>query len=171
MDYKIPFRGLTEGKHEYEFSIDNTFFEDFPDEEIKEGRLQVNVELIKRSTGMELSLVITGKVKVPCDRCLDEYLEDIDYSGKLFFEYGEETREVSDELIILSGSEDYIDMGEYAFEYIKLSLPFQKLHSDDPDGNSLCNQDMIKRLNELTGNTNSDENDDPRWDQLRDLIN
>lgn len=171
MDLKIPFRGLEEGKHEYEFSIDDKFFENFPEGEVKEGRLTAFVELIKRSTGMESTFNISGKVKVPCDRCLEEYLENIEYSGKLFFQYGEETHEISDELIVLSGSEDYLDMAEYINEFIHLSLPFQKSHPDDPDGNTLCDQGLMDRLNELSGNTNTDEIEDPRWDKLRDLIN
>ncbi len=171
MDYKIPFRGLEEGKHEYRFSIDNKFFEDIPEGEVKEGKLEAHVELLKRTTGMECFFTVSGKVKVACDRCLDEYLENIEYTGKLFFEFGEETQEISDELIVLSGAEDYLDMADYFYEFINLSLPFQKLHPDDAEGNSLCNQKMIDKLNELQGDNNNDEIDDPRWDKLRDLIN
>jgi len=171
MDYKIPFRGLKEGKHEFEFSFEKAFFEQFPGTDVTDGRVAATIELIKRSTGMECFFEVSGKVKVPCDRCLDEYLQDIEYSGKLFFEFGEETEEISDELIMLSGAEDYIDVAEYVFEFINLSLPFQKLHTDDHEGNSLCNQQMIDKLNELKGNNNSNEIDDPRWDKLRDLIN
>lgn len=171
MDYKIPFRGLNEGEHHYEFSFEKEFFESFSDSDISDGRVNTQVKLIKRSTGLECSFEIAGKVKVPCDRCLDQYLQDIEHSGKLFFEYGDETKEISDELMVLSGTEDFIDMGEIIFEYINLSLPFQKIHPDDHEGNSLCNQEMIDKLNELKGNNNSDEIDDPRWDKLRDLIN
>ncbi len=170
MDYKIPFRGLKEGKYKYDFSLDNKFFENFPESEMNEGKLEAHVELVKRSTGMECFFTIIGTVIVPCDRCLDEYLENVDYSGKLFFEYGDETYEISEELIVLSDAEDYLDMAEYFFEFINLSLPFQKLHPNDAKGNSLCNHKMIDKLNEFQGDNNN-EIDDPRWDKLRDLIN
>lgn len=170
MDYTIPFRGLKAGKHQYEYRIDDKFFEAFPDGELKHGRLIVNVELIKRSTGLEVEFIISGKVKVTCDRCLDAFLMPVAYQGKLFFEFGQESREVTDELIMLSGADDDLDLSQYIYEYINLSLPLQKIHPDDHEGNSLCNAEMLKRLNN-SSNNNDDEIDDPRWDKLRDLIN
>lgn len=169
MDFNIPFRGLTEGKHDYEFSINDKFFEKFPESEIKQGRLKAKVELMKRSTGLEVYFEIDGKVKVVCDRCLDEYLEPIEYSGTLFFEYGSETIEISDELVMLSAAEDVLDISNYLYEFILLSLPVQRIHPDDENGNSLCNPDMLERLKQLQGK-NNDEIDDPRWDKLKDLI-
>lgn len=171
MDYTIPFRGLKEGKHQYEYSIEDKFFEAFPEGEIREGRLQVGLELIKRSTGLETEFTITGSVKVPCDRCLEEFIYPIEYCGKLFFEFGQESGEVTDELVMLSPADDELDVSQYIYEFINLSLPLQKVHPVDFEGNSLCNQEMINRLNNISNDNNDEEKDDPRWDKLKDLIN
>ena len=170
MDYKIPFRGLREGKHRYEFNIDDKFFKTISESDIKQGKLVAVVELIKRKTGIESFFDISGEVKVVCDRCLDDFYYPVEFKGKLFFEFGDETKEVSDELLILSGSENYLELDKYIYEFINLSLPLQKFHSEDKDGNSLCNADMLAKLNAMIVN-NDDEIDDPRWDKLRDLIN
>ena len=171
MDYNIPFRGLKEGKHRYDFRIEDKFFESFPEGEIQHGRLEAGIDLIKRSTGLEVDFNITGSVKVPCDRCLDEFIMPVDHQGKLFFEFGQESGEVTDELIMLSAADDELNVSQYIYEFINLSLPLQKVHPDDFEGNSLCNEDMLKRLNNGSDNNNDDEIDDPRWDKLKDLIN
>lgn len=171
VDYNIPFKGLKDGKHEYEFRVDNTFFETFPESEIEKGSVSVRVELIKRSTGLEADFDLQGSVIVPCDRCLDDLEYPIDYQGKLYFEFGETSEEVTDELIMLSAGENYLELAQYIYEFINLSLPLQKVHGEDENGESLCNQDMLARLGSMTNNNDDDEIDDPRWDRLRDLIN
>ena len=171
MDYKIPFRGLKDGKHQYEFNIDDKFFEAISESEIKQGKLVATVELIKRPTGVESLFDISGVVKVACDRCLDEFACPIEYKGKLFFEFGNEPQELSDELIVLAPDENYLEIDKYIYEFINLSLPIQKIHAEDKDGNSLCNAEMLAKLDSMIVNNDNDEIDDPRWDKLKDLIN
>jgi len=171
MDYKIPFRGLNNGKHQYNYDIDEKFFEFFSESEIAKGKLSVVVDLIKRSTGIESHFEINGTVTVPCDRCLDDMDCSIEFEGKLFFEFGQETEEVSDELVMLAPDVNYLELDVYIYEYINLSLPIQKFHDDDEEGNSLCNAEMLAKLSSMTVNNDDDKIDDPRWDKLRDLIN
>lgn len=171
MDLSIPFKGLKEGKHQYQFHIDDRFFEAFPEGDIHKGNLEVTVDLLKRSTGLEAHFKITGKVIVPCDRCLDDLEQDIDYEGRLFFEFGEESNEVTDELIMLSATENTLELAQYIYEFVSLSLPFQKFHGTDSKGNPLCNKEMLEKLNQLYRNNDEYEIEDPRWDKLRDLIN
>jgi uncharacterized metal-binding protein YceD (DUF177 family) len=172
VDYKVQFRGLAEGKHHFEYNINDTFFEAFAESEIKKGKLFVIVDLIKRSTGMEVDFNISGFVEIQCDRCLDYFNKGIEYSGKLFFEYGEKTEEVSDELTVLSYGENYLNLDKYIYEFINLSLPIQKIHPDDENGNSTCNAEMLKKLDKyIINNNQKDEIDDPRWGKQRDLIN
>ena len=45
--YAIPFRGLTEGRHDFEFVANDSFFEQFDSSEVKRGLVKINVELIK----------------------------------------------------------------------------------------------------------------------------
>jgi uncharacterized metal-binding protein YceD (DUF177 family) len=171
METTIPFRGLKQGKHVYNFKIGNTFFEQFPDSEIREGALIAEVTLSRRSSGLEAHFNIQGNVKVTCDRCLDEFYYPVAYNGNLFFEFGDESREVTDELIILSESDNYLDLGKYIFEFINLSLPLQKFHPNDENGKSLCNSEMLDKLEKHRAKNSNNEIVDPRWDKLRDLMN
>lgn len=171
MDYKIPFKGLENGNHQFKFNVDDKFFAQFDESDINQGKLVVNIDLIKRSTGLEVFVEISGIVVAQCDRCLDNLDCTIEYKGKIFFEFGSQNEEISDELIMLSQSEDNLELDNYIYEFINLSLPIQKFHPDDKDGYSLCNPDMLTKLDNITVNNDDKKIDDPRWDKLRDLIN
>ncbi len=172
MEYDIQYKGLKEGRHEFVFQISKAFFQMFPESEIQEGNVQVDIELIKRSTGLEVTFISAGEVQVECDRCLDPCMQSIDAENKMFFEFKHESREVTDELVYLAESEDVLDLSSYIYEFILLALPLQRVHDEDEDGNSLCNKEMLARLqNNMHVTNEDDEIVDPRWDKLRGLIN
>ena len=166
--YVIPFTGLKEGRHEFEFDVDNSFFEHFDSSEIREGKLDVYVELIKNQQVLELNFEIKGKVKTICDRCLDEFDFPLTYQGKLFFKFGEKTYELTDEIIILSPSEHEINISQYIYEFIHLALPYRKIHPDI-NGTSGCNTMMIQKLEALRIDDNKEANYNPSWDKLKEI--
>ena len=57
----IPFVGLKQGVHDFNFEIGNTFFDDFPFSIIEEGSISVDLSLDKKDTLMvgtyKLSLI------------------------------------------------------------------------------------------------------------------
>ena len=131
----------------------------------------VGFVLVVISTAIYVEDDQAGVVVVKCDRCLDNLDCTIEYKGKIFFEFGSQNEEISDELVMLSQSEDNLELDSYIYEFINLSLPIQKVHPDDEEGYSLCNFDMLEKLNSITVNNEDKKIDDPRWDKLKDLIN
>ncbi len=167
--YAIPFRGLKEGKHYFEFVADHSFFEQFDSSEIDRGLVKINVELIKHSQFLELHFELAGKVTVTCDRCLDSFVLPIEHQAVLFIRFDEKTREQSDEVLILADSSNEVRLEQYIYEYIHLALPYQKVHPE-VDGHSGCNPEMMDKLREHAANDESG-GEDPRWDKLKGLIN
>jgi uncharacterized metal-binding protein YceD (DUF177 family) len=49
----------------------------------------------------------------------------------------------------MSKSETIIDLSEWIYEFIMLSIPMQKIHPLDENGNSICNQDNLALLDKL----------------------
>jgi len=47
-EYLIPFVGLKLGKHQFEYQIDNAFFENFDYDEFESSSIKVNVVLEKK---------------------------------------------------------------------------------------------------------------------------
>ncbi len=168
--YRIVYQGLKEGLHEFDFDVDNLFFEKLEYSEIKKGSLNAHVVLIKKSTFLELDFQINGNVELVCDRCLDEYLQEIDYNGKLFVKFSETEGDLAEDVICLSQSDYELDISHYIYESINLSIPLKRVHPDDKNGKSTCNPEMIKKLKNFKIDEPTDDTIDPRWDDLRKLM-
>ncbi len=63
----LSFAGLKQGKHQFKYEVDNTFFENFEFEEFNSSSIVIDAQLDKRSTIMDLLLKATGSVNVNCD--------------------------------------------------------------------------------------------------------
>ena len=167
--YAIPFRGLNEGRHDFELVVDNSFFEHFDTSEINKGLVRVHLEMIKHSHFLELQFDLSGEVTVACDRCLKPFVRGIDHKARLYIRFGEKAEEQSEEVVVLADSTNEVRLEQYIFEYIHLALPYQRIHPEI-DGSSGCDSVMMDKLAEHTKHDESDSKD-PRWDKLRELIN
>ena len=168
--YCIAYQGLTDGLHEFEFEITDSFFENFELSEIKKGNLLAHVVLNKKPQLLEFSIKINGTVETTCDRCLDEFDYPIKYNGKLFVKFSTTNGDLDDDVICLSPEENEVSIAQYLYENISLSIPLKRVHPTDKKGNSLCNPVMLKKLKELEINSPADEDVDPRWDELKKLM-
>ena len=166
--YAIPFRGLKEGRHSFEFVTDNSFFEQFDTSEVSKGLVKVQVELIKHSQFFEFHFDLSGRVTVTCDRCLEPFAMGIEHQAVLYVRFGEKTYEQSGEVLILADSSNEIRLDQYIYEYIHLALPYQRIHPEI-DGHSGCDPGMMQKLQDHTAKDGSDSRD-PRWDKLEGLI-
>jgi uncharacterized protein len=107
-------------------------------------------------------------VKTICDRCLDEFDLPLKYQWKLFFKFGEESYELTDEIIILSSSVHEINISQFIYEYIHLALPYRRIHPDI-NGASGCNKGMIQKLESLKIDEIKEKNYNPSWDKLKEI--
>jgi uncharacterized protein len=167
--YSIPLHGLKEGLHEYNFEIGNEFFEQFEDSEIKEGELVAVADLTKRSTHLDLTLVITGWVRICCDRCLEMFAYRIDCENRLLVRVGKNWDEDDPDLLTIPTDQSDLELSQYLYEFIHLALPLKRVHPDNSDGTSGCDPDMLSKIREH--NSGKDIENDPRWDQLKKLMN
>lgn len=114
---------------------------------------------------MEVKIRICGTVKAVCDRCLGEL--DLPVEGGMELYVKESGREEGneDDYIIVSPDDDFLDLSTYLYEAYMLNYPMRVVH---PEGE--CSEDMQQVLKEYV----KDEDEkpiDPRWDELRKLIN
>ena len=171
-EYLIPFIGLKIGKHQFEYQVDNTFFENFEYDEFENSNIKVNVVLEKKSTMLELNLKHKGTIHVSCD--LTNEMFDLPIKGKikLIVNFGEEFNNDNDELLILPHGEHQIDISQYVYEMIVLSVPLKRVHPGIKDGSlktpalDKLNELLIKEKKEVI----QEENTDPRWDKLKNLL-
>ncbi|MEN8117392.1 MAG: DUF177 domain-containing protein [Bacteroidota bacterium] len=168
--YYIEFKGLKEGLHEYEFEVTDKFFEHFTEGLVEAGEVTVKVALEKRSSFLKLIFNISGCVELECDRCLENYRQDIEFETELFVKFGEEAEfDEGDNVIWVLPEEHHINLTREIYEYIILSIPLKHVHPDESGENS-CNREMLDRLNNYgQPETEDEETIDPRWAALKNL--
>jgi uncharacterized protein len=172
--YDIQFSGLKNGKHKFEFKIAKEFFAEFEGVDINDADIDIKVDFEKNDRYLSMEFLLTGTIETICDRCLDVLELEINYAPKLYVNFGDETSDLTDidDTMVLSRSEDKIELAKHFYDYICLILPIQKLHPEDENGVSTCNPEMIKNIEKYNaGQNKSDDEIDPRWEKLKNLYN
>lgn len=169
-DFLIPFVGLKLGKHQFDYQIDKKFFESFEFDEYNDVNIKVELVLDKKGTMLELAFKHKGTVNVPCDLTGEEF--DLPIKGKLnlIVKFGDAFNNENDELLILPHGEFQVDVAQYIYEMIVLSVPSKRIHPGVKDGT--LKTEAIEKLNELAPKEQhkEEENNDPRWDKLKQLL-
>lgn len=169
--YALPLSGLKEGLHTLDFEIGEEFFGEFEESEIKEGRLTAIVVMEKRSAHLDLQIKISGTVMISCDRCLDMFSWPVECENRLLVKIGKIIPEDDSDIVSLSTDEHELDLMQHFYEYIHLALPIRRVHPNGEDGKSTCNPVMFKKLKELLVDEENEKQNDPRWDDLKKLMN
>lgn len=165
-EYTIQFVGLEPGNHQYEFEVNDTFFEQFEFSQIQHGQINVTVDLEKMERMMIFNIGIEGEALVTCDRCTEEFNFPISDTQRLIVKLGAEYMEESEDVVVIPETEYKFDLSPYIYEFIHLALPARLLHPDDEDGNSTCDPEMLRLLEKLTP---TEDTFDPRWEALKNL--
>lgn len=157
------------GKHEFVFDVDQNFFECYEYSIVKDGQLEVRVELDKQSSMMIADFVIEGKIKLACDVCLREIDRQTYIETGLIVKFdSEDLSETTDEILILDKNDYEFSIADFIYEYINLSVPHYVKCDEKLDGAG-CDQEMISVLKELAAPEGSAEDVDPRWAMLEKL--
>ncbi len=170
-EFNIPFVGLKEGSHLFEYQIDKKFFEAYNFDEFQDCTTIANVTLVKKSTLMELHFTTEGSVQVPCDLTNELYDQEISGSLDLVVKFGQEYNDENEEILILPQEAYQVNVAQYIYELIVLSVPTKRLHPDVVNGT--IESDALKKLEELQikeNKTVANNTTDPRWDKLKNLL-
>lgn len=185
--YNIPLRNLADGLHKFEYVLDDQYFKAIGDADSDIRRGKVNVEVIVKcvSSTFEFNFTQNGEVHVPCDRCLDDILIEVNSTNRLVVKFGHEYSEESDEIVIIPEEDGEINIAWFLYEFVMLSLPMKHVHAPGK-----CNKMMSSKLSkhkvaadsddsmdmvdddEFDDSAEEDANEatDPRWDALKGLV-
>ncbi|HRP38474.1 MAG: DUF177 domain-containing protein [Chitinophagales bacterium] len=170
-EFQIPFVGLKIGVHEFNYNLNKSFFEHFPDSPIGNCEVNVKLEFDKKETLFVLNFFIDGKVAVECDRCLAPYEKEIfgDYTCYVKLLGNPDADAEDDEIIFIGKDESHIDVAQLIYEYVVLCLPIQKIPCAEPGKDERCNQAVLKYLNQQEQKSHNEQAFDPRWEALKKL--
>ena len=171
-EYRIPFKGLKIGKHDFKFEVTQAFFDEFEYSLVKSGNLTVEMEMDKQETLLILLFSIKGDIHLSCDVCLADFPSAINIEERQIVKFtGDENLEDdTEEIIMLSRNEFEVDVSGLIYEYINLAVPYIS-RCDDEGNTEWCDKEMIRKLSELSGENKEEENstDDPRWEALKNI--
>ncbi|MFT7588122.1 MAG: hypothetical protein ACI959_000328 [Limisphaerales bacterium] len=180
-EYRIPFVGLKNGLHYFNFEVNDGFFEHFETSLVAKGKVFVDISLDRRTHVMTLTFDIGGQVHTECDRCLEPVDIPIHGHHKLFVKISHnqsgsdpsfELDKGSDDVLLIGQDATHIELAGPIHEFIQLSVPIQRNCDELPEDQKPCNQEVIKKLNGEDVANKKEENEkpiDPRWDKLRNL--
>jgi len=163
-DYTIHLEALKIGKHSFKYLLDNAFFESLDYSIITGGNLEIELEFNKRENFYELQFNYTGNVESVCDKCGDDFKLPVSFEFETILKHGKETLEDDGIWLIDKNCVD-LDVTHYLYETLCLSLPSKITHKEEED----CNQELLDKLNDLSGGGESENKVDPRWDALNKL--
>lgn len=169
-EFKIPFSGLKQGKHNFNYQIENTFFDSFGYDEFNATSINLDVLLNKTSTMLEVDMEASGTVNVNCDITSEPFDQPVNADLHLVVKFGEEYNDEDIEILILPHREHELNISQYVYEMLVLAVPQKRIHPGIEDGT--LKSEVLDRLKELQPKekrSNKEEND-PRWDELKKLL-
>ena len=147
-EFTIPFVGLKIGKHHFDYQIDKSFFEYFEYEDFSNVDVKTTLQLEKKTTLLELHFEILGHVNVNCDLTNEPYNQDVKGEFDLVVKFGEEYNDEFEDILIIPHGEFEINVAQYIYELIILSMPAKRIHPGVIDGT--LDSDILKKLEELS---------------------
>jgi uncharacterized metal-binding protein YceD (DUF177 family) len=171
-EYLIPFIGLKIGKHQFDYQINKKFFDEFDFDEFESCDIKVNVAFEKKATMLELNFKHNGTVNVTCDVSGEQFDLPIKSKIRLVVQFGDVFNNDNEELLILPLGEHQLDIKQYIYEMIALSIPLKRVHPGVKDG-TLKSEALDKLKSSLVAEKKAvikQADIDPRWDKLKQLL-
>lgn len=169
--FKLRLSGVEDGTRCFSINCDKTFFELAEISDVRDGLLDLRIEMTKTEKLVGILCHFTGYVVAPCDRCLLPVRLPLDFEQRLIVKLVPGTEEQTtedDDIWVLDENTYELDLFQFVYESIFLALPIRIVHEDDGDGNTTCDPAVIAKLEELSQKEGEKESD-PRWDALKNL--
>lgn len=178
--FNIDIFKLSVGKHDYHFDVDSKFFAQFDYSLVDKGSLSIDAVLDKSETFFEIYFDIQGTIELTCDRSLEKFDYPVSIREKIIYKYGDFEKEIDDNLVMILHDTQRINIAQYIYELIMVTVPMKKLHpkfveeeaGEEDEYEILVYSDQEEETPEQESETSEEEEPiDPRWNALKDLLN
>ena len=170
INYKIPFSGLKNGMHHFNFNVDRTFFQHFGESLISDSDLKVHLAFDKQSTMFVLDFEFEGTIQTLCDRCADNFDLPISGSSQFIIKMREEPGEDEDIIYISIASVDY-NVAGLIYEILHLHLPMKKACALTEEAEPICGFSLSQYSSAEDEDEEDDDDDNQNdvWSALKDF--
>ncbi len=151
----VQIKGVPQGKHLYEFSIDDSFIKLFDNQYVLDASLIAKVEVEILGGRVKVSADISGNLVLECDRCLDRVDFPFEQESEAMVKFSSISDEIEDEGYIVADSESGdLDLSQFLYDEICINIPIQIFHSEGE-----CNEEMINKLSSTDPTKAREENE------------
>ncbi len=164
--FEINFHRLSNGKHEFDFDIDENFFNSFEDSLIEEGKGKAFLTLEKSESMLQLHFKLVVKLQLICDVSLKPFTYPIEIEPRLIIKFGEEREELSEDVFVIHHHDVSVNVASFIHESISLEVPYKKIHPEleEQDRPNIAYSDEP-----VSDGESAEESIDPRWEVLKNL--
>jgi len=169
-DYDIAFVGLKQGIHEYQYQVNDKFFELYQEQDFRNCKANIKLTLDKQNGFLLLKFEIGGALEVTCDRCGSPVLpmnlwDEFNVVVKLAEEPDQMNAQEEDpDVYYIGRGESHLHIADWIYEFINLSIPMQRMCSEEKMGSEYCDNDVLAMLSKGEDETGNTEN--PIWKGL-----
>lgn len=168
-EFEIAFVGLKPGDHNFSYQIDDKFFSTYGEQEFTDCKATVNLKLEKNNGFMMLHFDVGGTLNTICDRCGNPLQLQLWDEFKVMVKMVDDPETMNEQeedpdVFYISRGESHLHVDEWIYEFINLSIPFQKTCGEDEKGSSKCNQEVLDKLKQMEDDVKTDAN--PIWKGL-----
>ncbi|MFM8255735.1 MAG: YceD family protein [Bacteroidota bacterium] len=176
-EYDIAFVGLKPGIHEFNYPISDKFFVAFQEQDFKNCKANVRLVLEKQTGFFLLTFEIGGMLEVTCDRCNGNLPLELWDEFKITVKMVEEPelmneQEEDPDVFYISRGESHLNVEEWIYDFINLSLPMQKACGFEKMDGPYCNKAALELLKKMKQEPESETEKKPIWkglDQFKNL--
>jgi uncharacterized metal-binding protein YceD (DUF177 family) len=168
-EFEIAFVGLKPGVHEFSYTVDDRFFEEYNDQDFRNAQAVVKLLLEKSNGFMILRFEIGGRAEVNCDRCNNnlpiQLFDEFTVTVKMIDEPEVMNEQEEDpDVYYISRGESHLDIKNWIYEFVNLSIPMQKTCEYENMDGPYCNAAAREMLKNLKREENAGSN--PIWKGL-----
>jgi len=167
-EFDIPFGGLKNQSYVFDYEIQSGFFSRMESSPVQAGDIYVHVTLDKKPRLLVLDFYLDGYTETECDRCLRPIKVAVNGNFRQVVKFDDELcRKPQDdpEVLYVATETTRLNIAQWIYEFIILSLPIQKTCADSLFGEAHCDEKTMRILKEHE----NIKQQDPRWDKLKDL--
>lgn len=168
-NFDIAFVGLKPGVHEFEYEIDDKFFVEYQEQDFRNCKAHVKLTLDKKTGFMLLKFEVGGQLEVTCDRCGNnlplQLWDDFNVVVKMVEDPEVMNEQEEDpDVYYISRGESHLHIADWIYEFINLSIPMQRMCTEDEMGGPHCNKEVLAMLKKMDAQGEAPPN--PMWKGL-----
>jgi uncharacterized metal-binding protein YceD (DUF177 family) len=153
-EFEIAFVGLKPGIHEYKYEVDNKFFANYSQADFTNCQASIKCKLEKNTSFMMLKFEVGGSVNVICDRCGNTLNMDLWDEFNMVIKQVENPDEMNEneedpDIYYISRTESHLQLADWIYEFVSLSIPMQRMCEEQEMGGPQCNKEILAMLKKM----------------------